>query len=221
MRAVAPFFESDRHSSMARRLLSLPVFLVVIAAALALTFLFWHTALEWTWARLGFAWIPALLWPLSFALVLRYRTLWIGVYWRDWVGAAFFSLGAIGLLSLFTLDQWWLEDATLAGHWGTILGGEPLSQKSLGILKVVVLFAVVPPIISPRLAGGMYMKGARNAFLCAAGRFSVAAGHRPSRHGPSSSKTPQSPPRLAQAESGKAQLAPPHLRRPRRRACPH
>ena len=165
MRAVAPFFESDIHSSMARRLLSLPVFLVVIAVALALTFLFWHTALEWTWARLGFAWIPALLWPLSFALVLRYRTLWIGVYWRDWVGAAFFSLGAIGLLSLFTLDQWWLEDATLAGHWGTILGGEPLSQKSLGILKVVVLFAVVPPIISPRLAGGMYMKGARNAFL--------------------------------------------------------
>ncbi len=114
---------------------------------------------------MGFAWIPALLWLLAFMLVMRYRTLWIGAYWRDWVGAAFFSLGAIGLLSLFTLDRWWLEDATLGGHWGTVLGGEPLSQKSLGVLKVIVFFAVVPPIISPRLAGGIYMKGAKNAFL--------------------------------------------------------
>ena len=114
---------------------------------------------------MGFAWIPALLWVLAFMLVMRYRTLWIGAYWRDWVGAAFFSLGAIGLLSLFTLDRWWLEDATLGGHWGTVLGGEPLSQKSLGVLKVIVFFAVVPPIISPRLAGGIYMKGAKNAFL--------------------------------------------------------
>lgn len=150
---------------MMKRLFSIPIFLIAIAVALALMFLLWEEALQWAWTRMAFAWIPALVWPLAFMLVMRYRTLWIGVYWRDWVGAAFFSLGAIGLLSLFTLDRWWLEDATLGGHWGTILGGEPFSQKSLGILKVVVFFAVVPPIISPRLAGGMYMKGAKNAFL--------------------------------------------------------
>ena len=156
---------------MIRRLFSIPVFLALTSVTLALIFIIWETALEWTWIRLGFAWIPAILWPLTFALVLRYRTLWVGVYWRDWVGAAFFSLGAIGLLSLFTIDSWWLEDATLAGHWGTILGGEPFSQKSLGILKVVVFFAIVPPIISPRLAGGMYLKGLRNSFLALRATF--------------------------------------------------
>lgn len=156
---------------MIKRLFSVPVFLALTSVTLALIFIIWEAALEWTWIRLGFAWIPAILWPLTFALVLRYRTLWIGVYWRDWVGAAFFSLGTIGLLSLFTIDSWWLEDATLAGHWGTILGGEPFSQKSLGILKVVVFFAIVPPIISPRLAGGMYLKGLRNAFLALRATF--------------------------------------------------
>ena len=150
---------------MIGRLFSLPVILVLTALGIALMFVFWQDSMRWAWERLGFAWTVAVLWPLAFLLVMRYRTAWIGVYWRDWVGSAFFSLGAIGLLSLFTLDRWWLGDATLAGYWGTALGGEPFSQKSLGILKVVVLFAVVPPIISPRLAGGMYKSGAIKTFL--------------------------------------------------------
>ncbi len=150
---------------MRRRLFSPPAVLILAMLGLGLMFLFWEASAQWAWARLGFAWIPAVLWPLSFLVVMRYRTIWIGVYWRDWVGAAFFSLGAIGLLSLFTIDRWWLEDATLGGHWGTFLGGEPLSQKSLGILKVVVLFAVVPPIVSPRLAGGVYKQAAKRCYL--------------------------------------------------------
>lgn len=128
-------------------------------------FLYWDGVARWAWVRLGFAWIPAVLWPLAFLLVMRYRALWLAVYWRDWVGAAFLSLGAIGLLSLFTVDRWWLEDATLGGHWATVFGGEPFSQKSLGILKVIVLFAIVPPIISPRLAGGMYKEGAKKCLV--------------------------------------------------------
>ena len=173
MKGTRPSYlsKSGSNAPMIRRLFSLPVFLAAVTATIALVFLFRDGSLEWTWLRLGFAWIPALLWPLAFILVMRYRTLWIGVYWRDWVGAAFFSLGAIGLLSLFTLDRWWLGETTLGGHWGTVLGGEPLSQKSLGILKVVVLFAIVPPIISPRLAGGMYMKGAKNALLAVRATF--------------------------------------------------
>ena len=156
---------------MLRRVFSLPAVLAITVVALAVIFLFWEDAARWGWTRLGFAWIPAVLWPLCFILVLRYRTMWIAVYWRDWVGAAFFSLGAIGLLSLFSIDRWWLGDATLGGHWSTILGGAPFSQKSLGILKVVVLFTVVPPIISPRLAGGVYKETAKDIFLALRATF--------------------------------------------------
>jgi DNA segregation ATPase FtsK/SpoIIIE-like protein len=156
---------------MIKHLFSLPVMLVLVALGLFLMFVFWEASAQWAWVGLGFAWAPAIVWPLAFMLVMRYRTIWLGVYWRDWVGAAFFSLGAIGLLSLFTIDRWWLEDATLGGHWGTVLGGAPFAQKSLGILKVVVLFAVVPPIISPRLAGGIYKEAAKKSYFALRGTF--------------------------------------------------
>ena len=150
---------------IAKRLLASPLVLTPFVLGLAIMFVFWGTAAEWTWSRLGFAWAPALLWPFAFALALRYRAIFVAHYWRYWLGSAVFVAGAIGLLSLFSFDRWWLQEATMGGYWGQVLGGEPFSQKSLGILKVIVLFALVPPIISPGLAGRGYIKGARGIFL--------------------------------------------------------
>ena len=146
----------------ARRKLRRPFVLAVVAIAAGLGLGLWEPSREWAWDRLAFGWIPTVLWLAAFIAALRYRRLWIKEFWRDWLGSALAIAATLGLLSLFNTSWAGLEDASLGGYWGQTLGGSP---TWLGVLKVVVLFVLIPPIISPRIAGGAYMEGARDVLI--------------------------------------------------------
>ena len=113
----------------------------------------WDSALDWTWGRLGYAWVPTLLWISPFVLVLRYRRFWIGAYWRVWISSAFLATAIIGTLSLLGGVGGIPEEARLGGQWGESIVGSP---KWFGILKVGGLLTIALPILSPQRAGGAY-----------------------------------------------------------------
>ena len=133
--------------------------LAAVGLATGLLLGLWDPARDWVWGRLAYGWIPSFLWTAAFAFALRYRRVWIKRFWRDWLGMALLVAGTLGLLSLFRPNAGLLEEATLGGHWGQWLGGSP---RWLGIIKVVVLLGLVPPIVSPRRAGGVYKEGAKD-----------------------------------------------------------
>ena len=143
-------------------LLRMPFILAALALVMGLILGLWDPVRDWVWGRLGFGWIPTFLWSSSFGLALYLRRDWIKRFWRDWLGLALSVAATLGLLSLFNPNTGPLEDASLGGYWGQVLGGSP---KLLGIFKVVVLFALVPPIVSPRRAGGVYKQGAKDLLL--------------------------------------------------------
>ena len=137
---------------------------VTLGLAAALVLWLWGSARDWTWGRLGYAWIPSLLWLSLFALAARYRFAWIKRFWRPWTASMFLVAATVGLLSLFEGTSGVLEESSLGGHWGKILGG---SRRSLGIIKVAVLLAFVPPILSPHRAGRAYIQGGKDLLQAA------------------------------------------------------
>ncbi len=143
--------------------------LSVIAAAF---FFFFPGAREGTYQALGYGWAPVALWAASVVLALRYFPRLLFRCWRRWAVAAAAVALSVGVLSYFAPSDGLLEDVTLGGRWGLALGGPTLLP--FGLLKLLVIVALVPLALYPRAAGPLYSRAAARAWrglALAAGRL--------------------------------------------------
>lgn len=133
--------------------------LSVVAAAF---FFFFPGAREWTYQALGYGWAPVALWAASVAIALRYFPRLLFRCWRRWAVAAAAVALSVGVLSYFAPSDGLLEDVTLGGRWGLALGGPTLLP--FGLLKLLVIVALVPLALYPRVAGPLYSRAAARAW---------------------------------------------------------
>ena len=117
------------------------------------------SAREWALAALGYGWIPVAGWIIVATVTLRYHPQSITRFWRRWVVSAALVAIAIGVLSFFSLSDGTLAEASLGGHWGTVVGGEPLMQ---GVLKLIGIAFLASLLLYPRQAGRSYLGSLSN-----------------------------------------------------------
>ncbi|MFQ5861438.1 MAG: hypothetical protein ACE5IG_07830, partial [Dehalococcoidia bacterium] len=96
---------------------------------------------------LGFGLIPVALWALLFLSALRYRPRWLLQRWREWLTSALLVALTLSLLSFFHPGSGILREVSLAGNWGSYLGGTPVG---LGALKALVLLFLAFLVFTPR-----------------------------------------------------------------------
>ena len=148
------------------------IFLLAMIVAPPVLFYFWPTGpLE----RMGYGLIPAALWIIALAVVLRFRPRWALRQWRGWLGGAFLVAAAMGILSFFGKQAgaagggtgaWWMDIAranSFGGQWGQILGGDSLlfGQRLILLyagLKVFGLLSLASLALAPRLTVRAYRK---------------------------------------------------------------
>ena len=175
------FAEMFRHSPWLFADVLVFVGLAIISGAF---FFFYPGAREWVWQALGYGWIPVGLWLASALFFLRYRPIMLVRYWRRWVAtAAFVTLSLAGLSYVFPA-RGLLEDVSLAGRWGMIVGGPSLLP--LGVVKIVAILAFVPLVLYPRSVGPVYSRGLSGAWQwcqLAAGYTYLGAGWAASKAG--------------------------------------
>jgi len=106
-------------------------------------------------AVLGFGWVPVGAWLICATLNLRYNSRSLARHWRWWVSTGAAAAIAVGALSFFRADHGVLAQATLGGHWGSVLGGTPLP---LGLLKLAAIALCTPLLVAPQRIGSAYFR---------------------------------------------------------------
>ena len=134
--------------------------LAILAAGLSvgLYFGFSGDAREWAIEALGYGWVPVGLWIAVTLATLRYNHYTLFIHWRRWVIAAAVAAMSIGVLSTIFPSDGALEEVSLGGKWGGVLGGTP---AILAALKIMGIALVVPVVIRPKKAGLVYFTYAR------------------------------------------------------------
>ena len=136
--------------------------ILAIGLSVGLYLGFSSDAREWTVEALGYGWVPAGLWVAVTLTTLRYNRHILFDHWRHWTVAAAVAAMSIGVLSTIFPPNGALEDVSLGGRWGGVLGGAP---AILAALKILGMALVVPLIIRPKRAGGNYLRYARRGLL--------------------------------------------------------
>ena len=123
--------------------------LLLLSPVLASSLVFWlsSAARSWILGYLGYGSAPVAFWLLLFLICLLYKWRWLLRYWRWWQASALLVAASLGGLSLFRGSEGLLEESTLGGTWGQVLGGFPIF---LGGLKVAGLLSLVPITLVPR-----------------------------------------------------------------------
>ena len=119
-------------------------------------------AREWAVEALGYGWVPVGLWVAVTLATLRYNRRVLFSHWRHWTVAAALAAMSIGVLSTIFPPDGALEDVSLGGRWGGVLGGAP---AILAAPKIVGMALIVPLIIRPKLAGRFYLRYARRGLF--------------------------------------------------------
>ena len=96
---------------------------------------------KWTIEALGYGWVPVSLFVALLLGTLRYNRRILFAQWRRWTVAAALTAMSIGALSTIFPSGGALEDVSLGGRWGAVLGGTP---AILAFLKIVGMALVVP-----------------------------------------------------------------------------
>ena len=134
--------------------------LVILAIGLSvgLFFGFSEDARDWAIEALGYGWVPAGLWGAVTLATLRYNRHFLVTHWRHWTVAAALVAMSIGILSTVHPSNGALEDVSLGGKWGGVLGGSP---AILAAVKIIGMAFVVPLVIRPKQAGKLYLRYVR------------------------------------------------------------
>ncbi|MFQ6027681.1 MAG: DNA translocase FtsK, partial [Dehalococcoidia bacterium] len=135
------------------------VFLVIVAVSAAVVFGFFPEARQGVVTSLGYGWIPVALWTGGALVLLRYRPKYLLRFWRWTVVAAVLAVVSIGALSFFYAGDGIMAYVSLAGRWGSVLGGESLV---LGIFKAAVLAVLLPLLLYPKKVGRWYGHASRS-----------------------------------------------------------
>ena len=134
-------------------LVSLPA-LVLLAPVLGLSLS--TLARDWALSSLGYGVVSLGLWVGLLYLGLSYKRTLAARLWRVWAASGIGVAISLGLLSFFYASTGVMEEASLGGHWGGYLGGEPVA---LGALKVAALFLLAPVAAFPRPTVVLYRRG--------------------------------------------------------------
>ncbi len=128
---------------------------IVIAALTAAVLVFWPNPELWehTYTRLGYGWVPVLLWAAAGLLTLRYRPRQLGRFWNFWLAGAGLSVLSIGILSFFDGGYGALAFVGLGGRWGQLAFSE---SALLGSVILGVLVLGIPLLIGPSRVGRVY-----------------------------------------------------------------
>ena len=131
--------------------------LVILATGLSvgLFFGFSEDARVWAIEALGYGWIPTGLWVAPTLVTLRYNRHVLRAKWRHWTVAAALAAISIGVLSTIFPSDGALEEVSLGGKWGRVLGGAP---AMLAALKLSGIALAVPLIVQPKMAGRLYFR---------------------------------------------------------------
>ena len=132
--------------------------MVLVSAVLVLGsfFYFYQEPRHSVWQALGYGWIPVGLWGASVLFALRYRAGSLLRHWRPWaVAAALIALALCGL-SYLSPARGLLEEVSLAGRWGQVMGGPSLFP--MGLAKMLGIAALVPLVFYPRSFGPYYTR---------------------------------------------------------------
>ncbi|MCH8988321.1 MAG: DNA translocase FtsK [Chloroflexi bacterium] len=132
--------------------------ILAIGLSVGLFFGFSRDAREWAIEALGYGWVPAGLWVAVTLATLRYNRQIVFAHWRHWTVAAALAAISIAVLSTIFPPDGALEDVSLGGKWGSVLGGTP---AILAALKIVGIALAVPIVIRPKKAGPVYFRYAR------------------------------------------------------------
>ena len=129
--------------------------LVVLAIGLSIGLLltFSGGAREWTVEALGYGWVPVGLLVAVTLATLRYDRHILLIHWRRWIVAAALAAMSISVLSTISPSNGALEDVSLGGRWGSVIGGTP---AILAAAKIVGMALAVPLIIMPKKAASGY-----------------------------------------------------------------
>ncbi len=131
--------------------------LAALSIILSAYFYFSPDARASAWQALGYGWGPVALWGVSAIVALRYSPRALFRYWRRWSVAAAAVALSLGVLSYFAPTDGLLEESSMGGYWGTVIGGPTLLP--FGVVKMVGIVAVVPLALYPRAAGPLYTRG--------------------------------------------------------------
>ena len=135
---------------------------LAIGLSVGLLLAFSGEAREWTIEALGYGWVPAGLFVALTLSTLRYNRHILFAHWRRWTVAATVTAMSIGILSTIFPSDGALQDVSLGGRWGSVLGGAP---AILAAFKIVGMALVVPLIITPKKAGRFYLRYARKGIF--------------------------------------------------------
>ena len=138
--------------------------LAVISLAVtggAFLFFYPETA-ERFWQYLGYGWLPVALWVVTAIAFLRYGPRLLPRYWRRMAVFAAVVTLSLAALSYAYPARGLLENVSMAGRWGMVIGGPPLVPW--GVAKMAGVAAFVPLVLYPRSIGPFYSRGLSHAW---------------------------------------------------------
>lgn len=135
---------------------------LAVGPGIGLFLAFSGAARQWTFEALGYGWVPAGLLVAVTLATLRYNRHILLVHWRRWIVAAALAAMSISALSTIFPSNGALEDVSLGGRWGSVLGGTP---AILAAAKIVGMAFLVPLIIMPKRAARGYFGYAKRGLF--------------------------------------------------------
>ena len=104
----------------------------------------------WTVDTLFYAWVPVSLWAVALAFTIRHHHRSLAAGWRYWLLGGGAVAIIVGALSMFRPGSGISADMGLGGHWGAVLGGDPLG---LAVAKLIAIAVILPPVLFPKSVG--------------------------------------------------------------------
>ena len=124
--------------------------MVAAGLAVALALSLSGVVRAWVVDTLFYAWVPVSLWAIALVFTVRHHHRSLAAGWRYWLLGGGAVAIMVGVLSMFRPGSGISADMSLGGHWGAVLGGDPLG---LAIVKLLAIAVILPPVLFPKSVG--------------------------------------------------------------------
>ena len=124
--------------------------MVAAGLAVALALSLSGVVRAWVVDTLFYAWVPVSLWAIALVFTVRHHHRSLAAGWRYWLLGGGAVAIMVGVLSMFRPGSGISADMSLGGHWGAVLGGDPLG---LAIVKLLAIAVILPPALFPKSVG--------------------------------------------------------------------
>ena len=124
--------------------------MVAAGLAVALALSLSGVVRAWVVDTLFYAWVPVSLWAIALVFTVRHHHRSLAAGWRYWLLGGGAVAIMVGVLSMFRPGSGVSADMSLGGHWGAVLGGDPLG---LAVVKLLAIAVILPPALFPKSVG--------------------------------------------------------------------